>query len=150
MLKCLDHQSDLFLSFSSSFCFFLYYTINAIVYLNLFLLEAVEEINNAALIGLITIDPADLMDYSEAALDNARRFKEYHQTELSIEEIASINFYTMQFPVPEQSPYFVMNAALRNEDRNQLKPFVKYLWLFMHAFKKVVIKLELKSKFIRY
>jgi hypothetical protein len=27
---------------------------------------------------------------------------------------------------------------------------VKYLWLFMHAFKKVVIKLELKSKFIRY
>jgi hypothetical protein len=52
---------------------------------------------------------------------------------LSQDESASIMLYTMEWPSPEQSLYFILNAALRMEDRDRLKPWFSYLRLFIGA-----------------
>ena len=52
-------------------------------------------------------------------------------------EIAAIIIYTNESPEREESLYYVVNAALRCRDRAKLKPFIQYIWLLMHALKKV-------------
>ena len=50
--------------------------------------------------------------------------------------IGSITLYTSQFPGGDQrSVYYVLNHLLRNEDRNRLRPFARFLWLLLHALK---------------
>jgi len=53
---------------------------------------------------------------------------------LTIDEAASICAYTM-----ESGPYRALNKLLREENRQLLKPFVKYLWLLMHGLSKCPI-----------
>jgi len=102
------------------------------------LLEAVEDIVTETIEGRLAMDPQDIIDYAESATDSAEMFLDSDPScPLAKNELSAIIFYTMDFSIREQSAYFVMNAALRNEDRDQLKPFVDYLWLFMNAFKKV-------------
>lgn len=50
---------------------------------------------------------------------------------LSIDESAAIFAYTF-----ENGPYRVLNSLLRDRDRDNLRPFVDYLWLLMHALSK--------------
>ena len=103
------------------------------------LLEAIEGMVTSSIEGRLAMDPQDIIDYAESATDSAEMFLDSDPScPLAKNEVSALIFYTMDFSVREQSPYYVMNAALRNEDRNQLKPFVKYLWLFMNAFKKVI------------
>jgi len=56
---------------------------------------------------------------------------------LSDDEIATINLYTMESNPRENSLYFVLNDALRNRDREVLKPFFPYLHLLLHSLCKL-------------
>lgn len=52
---------------------------------------------------------------------------------LSQDESASIMLYTMGWPSSIQSFYSMLNATLRLEDRDKLKPWFRYLRLFIGA-----------------
>ncbi|CAF1294539.1 unnamed protein product [Didymodactylos carnosus] len=58
------------------------------------------------------------------------------QDGLSQNESASIHLYTMQFTLGE-SLYVVLNRTLRAENRDDLKPWFKFLKLFMTALFKM-------------
>ena len=51
-------------------------------------------------------------------------------------EVASIAIYTSEFIDHAKSFFSTMNSFLRGAQRRQLKPFVKFIWLLMHALKK--------------
>ena len=57
--------------------------------------------------------------------------------ELSSDESAAIQLYTLEWPEHEQSLYYKLNSTLRSADRNQLRPWFKYLKLFLTAFFKL-------------
>ena len=46
---------------------------------------------------------------------------------------ASVTLYSCEFSCKECSLYSVLNARLRNADREGVKPFILYIWLVMHA-----------------
>jgi hypothetical protein len=52
---------------------------------------------------------------------------------LTPEESASIHLYTMENQPSSSSFYGLLNAALRNEDRDSLKPYFAYLKLILTA-----------------
>ena len=56
---------------------------------------------------------------------------------LTTDESAAIHLYTMEWGVHEQSLYMILNQTLRNADRAKLKPWFKYLKLFLTAFFKL-------------
>jgi hypothetical protein len=56
---------------------------------------------------------------------------------LSSDESASIYLYTLEWDVYENSLYMILNRTLRRTDRNKLKPWFKYLKLFLTAFFKL-------------
>ena len=66
----------------------------------------------------------------EAATDQKVHGDAKHDR-ITRDEIAAIYLYTMEFT--GYSFYHLINSTLRAEDRNTLKPFVPYVWLFMHA-----------------
>jgi len=49
--------------------------------------------------------------------------------DLSSDESASISLYTMEWEPYTSSLYYILNSTLRNEDREQLKPWFLYLKL---------------------
>ena len=56
--------------------------------------------------------------------------------DLSIDESSAIVLYTMEDDeVRENSPYFLMNKALRDKDRRAALPWRDYIWLLLHALK---------------
>jgi hypothetical protein len=57
--------------------------------------------------------------------------------DLTEDESASIHLYTMEWDVPENSLYAVLNRTLREPDRKNLAPWHKYLKLFLTAFFKL-------------
>ncbi|UJR11373.1 hypothetical protein I4U23_015553 [Adineta vaga] len=56
---------------------------------------------------------------------------------LNVDESASIHLYTMEWKVHENSLYAVLNRTLRLPDRSKLRPWFKYLKLFLTAFFKL-------------
>jgi hypothetical protein len=56
---------------------------------------------------------------------------------LTQNESASIHLYTMEWDVRENSLYMVLNRTLRLADRGKLRPWFKYLKLFLTAFFKL-------------
>jgi hypothetical protein len=56
---------------------------------------------------------------------------------LSQDESASIHLYTMEWDEPDQSLYAVLNRALRTPQRQILRPWFKYLKLFLTALFKL-------------
>ncbi len=56
---------------------------------------------------------------------------------LTEDESASIHLYTMEWQVPENSLYAVLNRTLRLADRRKLQPWFRYLKLFLTAFFKL-------------
>ena len=52
---------------------------------------------------------------------------------LTVDESASIMLYTMEWTPREQCLYFALNTALRDVDRNKLKPWFSYLKLVLTA-----------------
>ncbi|CAF0831168.1 unnamed protein product [Adineta ricciae] len=76
---------------------------------------------------------------------------------LSIDELASIMLYTLEWFPTESSFYFILNRTLRSQNRNELLPWFRYLRLFMVALSKVPtashrmvyrgIKIDISSEF---
>jgi hypothetical protein len=56
---------------------------------------------------------------------------------LTQDESASIHLYTMEWNQRENSLYAVLNQTLCAADRNKLRPWFKYLKLFLTAFFKL-------------
>ena len=56
---------------------------------------------------------------------------------LTQDESASIHLYTMEWGEREKSLYMVLNQTLRMADRSKLKPWFRYLKLFLTAFFKL-------------
>lgn len=56
---------------------------------------------------------------------------------LTHDESASIHLYTMEWDVHEHSLYVILNRTLRLSDRGKLRPWFKYLKLFLTAFFKL-------------
>jgi len=56
---------------------------------------------------------------------------------LSNNEISAINLYTRESNPRENSLYFIINKALREQDRSSLKPFFPYLHLLLNAMCKL-------------
>ena len=52
-------------------------------------------------------------------------------------ERAAVVLYTMEDYPRENSPYFVMNRALREKNRAAVLPWRGYIWLLMHGMRKI-------------
>ena len=50
---------------------------------------------------------------------------------------ATVVFYTMENYPPEDSPYALLNKALRAKDRESVKIWRHYVWLFLHALREI-------------
>jgi hypothetical protein len=59
------------------------------------------------------------------------------ENDLTQDESASIQLYTMEWDIHENSLYVVINRLLRLADRGKLRPWFKYLKLFLTAFFKL-------------
>jgi len=59
------------------------------------------------------------------------------QDHLSSDESASIMLYTLEWMPRENSFYFILNQALRSQNRQQLLPWFPFLRLFMFALTKL-------------
>ena len=55
--------------------------------------------------------------------------------DMSIDQISAIVLYTMEDDPKQNSPYFMMNKALRDKDRKAALPWRDYIWLLLHALK---------------
>ena len=56
---------------------------------------------------------------------------------LTIDESAAIRLYTIEWERPHRSLYSMLNRALKNDDRELLRPYFKYLKLFLTALAKL-------------
>jgi hypothetical protein len=56
---------------------------------------------------------------------------------MSEHERAALVLYTMEDYPRENSPYFVMNRALRDKNRAAVRPWRDYIWLVMHGMRKI-------------
>jgi hypothetical protein len=56
---------------------------------------------------------------------------------LTIDESASIRLYTMEWDGPHRSLYSMLNHTLKKDDREHLRPYFKYLKLFLTALVKL-------------
>ena len=82
---------------------------------------------------LVNIIP-NLPKYVQAALNET---PEQPLDGLTIDESAAIRLYTMQWEKSYRSLYAILNYTLKNCDREQLKPYFKYLKLFLTALVKL-------------
>jgi hypothetical protein len=72
--------------------------------------------------------------YVQIALDNT---SELPPDGLTIDESAAIRLYTMEWKESHQSLYSMLNRTLKYSDRKQLKPYFKYMKLFITALAKL-------------
>ena len=56
---------------------------------------------------------------------------------LTRDECAAVVLYTMEDMPRERSPYYVMNAALREKNRQAVRPWRDFVWLLLHALRKL-------------
>ena len=99
--------------------------------------QAVQDIITAIRAGGVLIDEATLLDFVQSCEENATDMKTFGDpTELSQPDIASLLLFTAEFPNPSESLYKVLNACLRSRDRMQSIPFIRFIWLMLHALKK--------------
>jgi hypothetical protein len=56
---------------------------------------------------------------------------------LTINESAAIRLYTMEWPRPQRSLYSMLNHTLKKDDREHLRPYFKYMKLFLTALVKI-------------
>ena len=99
--------------------------------------DSLAEVFEGCQSGAIDIDAVELnnvLEFCENFATDVARSDE--PTGLSEHLIGSVTLYTSQFPSGDhRSVYFVLNLLLRNEDRNRLQPFARFLWLLLHALK---------------
>lgn len=76
----------------------------------------------------------DLSSYVKLALDET---PEIPPDGLTIDESASIRLYTLEWSAPHRSLYSMLNHTLKKADRKDLRPYFKYLKLFLTALVKL-------------
>ena len=58
---------------------------------------------------------------------------------LTMDECTAIVLYTMEEEPRETSLYYVMNAALRSKQRAEVRPWRDFIWLLLHALRKLPV-----------
>ncbi|CAF4333760.1 unnamed protein product, partial [Didymodactylos carnosus] len=76
----------------------------------------------------------DLSVYVHMALDET---PEEPPDGLTIDESAAIRLYTIEWEGPHRSLYSILNHTLKTADREDLRPYFKYLKLFLTALAKL-------------
>ena len=76
----------------------------------------------------------DLYAYVQVALNET---PEVPADELTIDESAAIRLYTMEWQSPHPSLYSMLNQTLRDGNREHLRPYFKYMKLFVTALVKL-------------
>ncbi|CAF2535208.1 unnamed protein product [Rotaria sp. Silwood2] len=76
----------------------------------------------------------NLSFYVQMALDET---SEQPPDGLTIDESAAIRLYTIEWERPHRSLYSTLNYTLKNENREHLQPYFKYLKLFLTALVKL-------------
>jgi hypothetical protein len=76
----------------------------------------------------------DLSIYVRLALDQT---SDQPSDGLTVDESASIRLYTIEWNGPTQSLYWMLNHTLRKANREALRPYFKYLKLFLTALVKL-------------
>ncbi|CAF0986394.1 unnamed protein product [Adineta steineri] len=76
----------------------------------------------------------DLSVYVKMAIDET---SEQPPDGLTVDESAAIRLYTIEWDKPYTSLYSMLNYTLKNESRENLKPYFKYLKLFITALAKL-------------
>lgn len=76
----------------------------------------------------------NLWFYVQLALDGT---PEQPADGLTIDESASIRLYTIEWPQPHRSLYSMLNYTLKSANREHLRPYFKYLKLFVTALAKL-------------
>ena len=76
----------------------------------------------------------DLSSYIQMALHET---PEQPPDGLTIDESAAIRLYTMEWDKPHQSLYSMLNYTLKHSDHEHLRPYFKYLKLFLTALVKL-------------
>lgn len=56
---------------------------------------------------------------------------------LTIDESAAIRLYTIEWDEPHRSLYWMLNRTLQNDDRTHLRPYFKFIKLFLTALAKL-------------
>ena len=70
------------------------------------------------------------------ARKQAKRAQAKHP-DMTLDECIAIVLYTMEEITRETSLYFVLNLALRNKVRAAVRPWRDYIWLLLHALRKL-------------
>ena len=76
----------------------------------------------------------DLSAYVQLALDGT---PDEPSDGLTIDESAAVRLYTIEWQGSQRSLYSMLNRTLKNGDREQLRPYFKYLKLFLTALVKL-------------
>ncbi len=76
----------------------------------------------------------NLWFYVQLALDET---PEEPSDGLTIDESAAIRLYTIEWPRPHRSLYSMLNHTLKTANRKELRPYFKYLKLFLTALAKL-------------
>lgn len=76
----------------------------------------------------------NLWFYVKLALDGT---EEVPSNGLTIDESAAIRLYTIEWPRPHRSLYSMLNYTLKTGNRIALRPYLKYLKLFLTALAKL-------------
>jgi len=66
-----------------------------------------------------------------------KKYCNHSEHGLTIDELAAIMLYTMEWGASEPSIYMILNATLRSEDRHKIKPWFSYLKLILTALHKL-------------
>jgi hypothetical protein len=82
------------------------------------------------LIGIVD----DVLSYAKRAVE---RTPATPPDGLTIDESAAIRLYTMQWAGPRRSLYSMINRTLKYSDREELRPYFKYMKLFLTALIKI-------------
>jgi hypothetical protein len=83
-----------------------------------------------SLVGIVD----DILNYVAVALTAT---PEHPPDGLTCDESASIRLYTMDWPEDNASLYIILNRTFRTGDRDKLRPWFKYLKLFLTALAKI-------------
>ena len=76
----------------------------------------------------------NLWFYVQLAIDGT---PEQPANDLTIDESAAIRLYTIEWPRPHRSLYSMLNQTLKSANRDDLRPYFKYLKLFLTALAKL-------------
>lgn len=76
----------------------------------------------------------DISQYVSIALE---RTSKHPSNGLTKDEAAAIHLYTMEWNDGEKSVYFVLNCTLKKPDREELRPWFKYLKLLLTGLVKI-------------